>query len=142
VELAGPGEFDLITFKDVGLQRKDLSPTHPLLEVLAESLSYKISDSALGYGPAMVSFDEKLADPENHRACGQNHLYVDVWKTGAGSFGYSLWSGCGEADKFAWHELDTPASGETLADQVEPLTKSITESIATAKANQCFQKQC
>lgn len=142
VQLEGGGDFHVITFKDVGLQRKDTSPEHPLLEVIAESLSYTISESELGYGPAVVSYDEHLTTPEAHLACGQNHLYVDVWKNGSGTFGYSLWSGCGEEDNFAWHELEEPAKGDTLADQVEPLSRSIAESIAEAKEAKCFQKHC
>lgn len=142
VELKGAGEFDIITFKDVGLKRSTTDPNDPLLEVIAESLSYSISESDLGYGPAYVSYAEELADPASHKACGQNHLYVDVWKSRDSRYGYSLWSGCGESDNFAWKELEIPAKGSNLADEVEPLTRSITESIAEAKASQCFQKHC
>lgn len=142
VELGGGGEFDVITFKDVGLVRGADKRSDPLLEVIAESLSYSIATSELGYAPANVSYKEELADPANHLACGQNHLYVDVWKNGAGKYGYSLWSGCGEADNFAWNELDEPARGETLADEVEPLTEAITNSIAQAKEERCFRKHC
>jgi hypothetical protein len=142
VQLDGGGEFNLITFKDVGLKRADTSINHPLLEVVAESLSYAIGTSDLGYGPAMVGYDESLADPDNHRACGQNHLYVDIWKTKDGGFGYSLWSGCGEEDNFEWRQLEGAPAGDTLADQVEPLTSAIVDSLKKAKASGCFRKNC
>lgn len=138
------GEFDTVSFKDVGLQRDGGEPDERLLEVVAESLAYEFAarQDELGY-VAEVGYDEKMADPSNHVHCGLNHLYVDLWQSEAPDrWGYSLWSGCSEMDKFASEELPEESEKGDLTAQVAPLTASIVDSLAEASSEECYQKTC
>ncbi len=143
ISVAGGEHYHTITIKDVGLLRTDLTPHAPLLEVIAESISQELSNGELGY-EAYVSYDRALADPENHRACGDRHIYVDVWNRDATTWGYSLWSGCGEDDNFAWKEIKSPGveKDQELYEQVEPLARSIHQSLQAAEETHCFRKNC
>lgn len=141
VSLAGSHHFKQVSFKDVGLKRTEPGPNDPLLEVIAESLAFHLSESQLNV-QAQVSYDESILDPSNHVACGGDHLYVDIWRSGDDRLGYSLWSGCGDNDNFAWKEVPATFEPSDLASVVEPLAASITESLARATKNSCFQKSC
>lgn len=135
--------FAEVSFKDVGLARPNPTPTDPLLEAISESFAYKIREHGTFGGDSQVVYDERILDPDNHLFCGSNHLYVDVWHSQSPDrWGYSLWSGCGEGDNFAWKEVPATGDAKDLPDQVEPLTSSIVESLAEASANNCFQKTC
>ena len=85
-----------------------------------------------------------ILDPSNHLACGSDHLYVDVWQSDAPKrWGYSLWSGCGEDDNFAWKEISyEPSVAGDLSHDVKPLAQSIVASIREANARGCYQKTC
>ncbi len=141
VSLAGSHHFKQVSFKDVGLKRTEPGPNDPLLEVIAESLAIHLSESQLNV-QAQVSYDETILDPLNHVACGGDHLYVDIWRSGDDRLGYSLWSGCGDNDNFAWKEVPASFEPTDLALIVDPLAASITESLAQATKNSCFQKSC
>ncbi len=141
VSLAGTHHFKQVSFKDVGLKRLEPLPNDPLLEVIAESLAAHLSESQLNV-QAQVSYDATILDPLNHVACGGDHLYVDVWRAGEDRLGYSLWSGCGDNDNFAWKEVPAQFEPNDLASLVDPLTASITESLAKATQKSCFQKSC
>lgn len=142
VSLAGTHHFKQVSFKDVGLKRLAPVPNDPLLEVIAESLAIHLSESQLNV-QAEVSYDASILDPLNHVACGGDHLYVDVWRAGEDRLGYSLWSGCGDNDNFAWKEVSAHfVEPKDLASLVDPLTVSITESLAKATQKSCFQKSC
>lgn len=141
VSLAGNHPFKVVSFKDVGLKRATPVPNDPLLEVIAESVAQHLSQSTLNV-EAAVSYDEAILDPNNHVACGSDHLYVDIWRSGDTKFGYSLWSGCGEDDNFAWKEVPATFEPDDLATVVEPLAASITETLSAATAKSCFQKTC
>lgn len=134
--------FSTITFKDVGLHRGSSDPNDPMLEVIAESLSYELQSSPkLEVRQSRVEYHSELSDPSNHMSCEVDHLYVDLWN-GRDRWGYSLWSGCGEEDNFAWREVEIPQDVTRLPDRVEPLTDDITRSLARAHETQCFQKRC
>jgi hypothetical protein len=137
------GRFDTIAFKDVGLKRVDGEVDALLLEVIAESLAYRLAaEERLGY-TANLDYDEARANPANHLHCGLHHLYVDLWQgEDPARWGYSLWSGCSERDNFAHKELPRPDSGDDLAEYVEPLADSIVDSLVEASQSNCFQKQC
>lgn len=136
--------FDVISFKDVGLKRESQDPADPLLESLAEAVSFEIqSASELGVKQSHVEYLESYADPANHRSCESEHLYVDVWNKGEASWGYSLWSGCGDADNFAWEEVAGVADDTTdLPDKLQPLAGAIAKRLVTAHQSKCFVKNC
>ncbi|MFW5968606.1 MAG: hypothetical protein ACOCV2_13865 [Persicimonas sp.] len=143
LELEG-GEFDTVSFKDVGLERVDGEPDELMLEAVAESLAYELSERSdeTGY-EAEMAYDEKMADPSNHVHCGLNHLYIDLWQSESPDrWGYSLWSGCSEIDKFASDELPDEHPDADAATQVEPLTESIVDDVVDASEEECFQAQC
>ena len=134
--------FTTITFKDVGLQRESPEPSDPLLETIAHSIAYRLQATpALDVRQSIVEYDERLIDPSNHLACETHHLYVDVWNSDH-TWGYSLWSGCSEADNFAWKEVAIPADADDLPERVRPLADNIAESLAEAHVDGCFNKSC
>lgn len=144
VRLHGGEHFNIISFKDVGLPRKTPTTTAPILEAVAQSVAYELeAHGRLDLQPEVV-FDEALADPANHKYCESEHLYVDMWHSEEPErYGYSLWSGCGEAGKFAWEEIPVEADDSmTLAEQVTPLGKGIVDSFAEARQKGCFTSRC
>ena len=144
VRLHNGEHFHLISFKDVGLDRKNHSETAPILEAIAQSVAYEIQKRReLPVTPEVV-YDPRLSEPGEHRACGDHHLYVDVWQSrDPHRYGYSLWSGCSESGKFAWDEVPIQGTVDrSLADQVTPMGKGIVESLAEAHKNDCFSKNC
>lgn len=139
----GGGEFDKVTFKDVGLPRDGDGPDEMLLEVISESFAQQIMARSDFDYEAAVSYDAEILEPSNHLHCELDHLYVDVWQSSSPErWGYSLWSGCSERQNFAWREIPAPADDADLADWVEPLTDSITDTLAEATERGCFQKSC
>jgi hypothetical protein len=141
IELDGDHAFRRVTFKDVGMGRKDPSPGDPLLEAIAESLSAELTQ-ARAYGEASVAHDPALADPRSHLACEAHNLYVDVWCAGPKRWGYSLWSGCGPDDRFEWREVEIPGHPRDLTELVAPLARSIAESLRKAASRGCYRRSC
>lgn len=142
VEVSGSDDFDAISFKDVGILRMDYTPADPKLETLAEAVAYEMSVAHPGLELA-VKYDPKMADPANHKACAGRHVYVDVWQTAHQHYGYSLWSGCGEDDNFAWEQLSTPIEDHAdLVQEVTPLARALSEKLKHASQTKCFQKNC
>lgn len=140
VQVHGSPYFRSISFKDVGLIRDSKSPDDPVLEVIAESLSHHMMAEGNGM-MTEVAYDPGQLNPENHTSCGQSHIYVDVWQKHDHSWGYSLWSGCGEESNFEWREV--PAGPETdVTEMVSPLTVAIAQSLKTATEKACFRKHC
>ncbi len=136
--------FRKISFKDVGVKVEKDELRESLYETMAESLASELSvDTALSM-PASVVYDEEILDPLNHLACGSDHLYVDVWQSEEPRrWGYSLWSGCGEEDNFAWKEVSfTPHPAGDVVEEIKPLAQSIVASIREANARGCYQKTC
>jgi len=139
VDLQGDLVFHRITFKDVGPGHGRLD--HPLVEAIAESLSLALTADDQLRTRATVAHDPKLLDPRGHLACEGHHLYVDLWRPTPSRWGYSLWSGCGESDRFAWNELDVPQRPE-VTHLVEPLTRSIAASLRAATKRACYRRTC
>lgn len=137
--------FKKISFKDVGFKLKDgEDEARAVYEIIAESLAVELAGDAKLQLAAEVAYDEAILDPNNHVACGSDHLYVDLWRsTSPDRWGYSLWSGCGEEDNFAWREITIEgASSDDPIESVKPLTRGITEALSAASARGCYQKTC
>lgn len=135
--------FRRISFKDVGA-KLDQKHATMLYESLAEALRAELSNDPTLSMRAEVSFDKAITDPKNHLACGSDHLYIDFWRSqNPQRWGYSLWSGCGEDDNFAWKEfvytVDKPGAP---VEEIAPLAKNIVSSIKEANAKGCYQKAC
>ena len=136
--------FRKISFKDVGVRIDKEELREGIYETMAETLASELRVEAALSMPASVIYDEAILDPSNHLACGSDHLYVDVWQSDAPKrWGYSLWSGCGEDDNFAWKEISyEPSVAGDLSHDVKPLAQSIVASIREANARGCYQKTC
>lgn len=137
--------FDKVSFKDVGVHLEDAEEAQALYEAIAESLAVELGQQQQMSLQAEVAYEEAITDPANHLSCGASHLYVDVWRAEAPSrWGYSLWSGCGDEDNFAWREihLTKEVNVEDTLEHVLPLTRGIVESWAKAAAKNCYQKTC
>ncbi len=134
VQIAGHAAFDVVTFKHVGNQSLPGASFH--FEAVAEALAMSFERPNLS---AEVVFDPKLTKAESHRACGAEQLYVDFWPVGEGGWGYSLWSGCGESDRFAWEEFSS--GGDATAQMLE-LASRIKTSLERADESGCYVKAC
>ena len=136
VAVSGQEAFDEVSFKDVGLS---IAPQERMwaYELLAESLAAELaaSDSAL---KSQVHYSQAITLPTAHLACGSGHIYADVWRSGE-RWGYSLWSGCGETDRFAWSEL--PREGEPV-DDIPRLASAMAQDLRRALHTGCFQRHC
>ena len=137
--------FHLISFKDVGMSLPDDAARQMAYESLAEALSLELAELSQELGASMsgsVRHDHGLTEPTAHLACEGRHIYVDVWRSGdAGPYGYSLWSGCGEDDRFAYNER-VVASAEGTPSAMDPLAQEIAESLEDALRRRCFQRTC
>ncbi|MCB9659871.1 MAG: hypothetical protein H6726_19635 [Sandaracinaceae bacterium] len=145
--------FHLISFKDVGMSLPDDASRQLAYESLAEALSLELLELSSELGADMISsvrHDHRVTDPSAHLACEGGHLYVDVWRSGQdGPYGYSLWSGCGEDDRFAYNEQvplvpqALPGSpSQPVAPSMDPLAQEIAESLEGALRRRCFQRAC
>ena len=134
--------FETITFKDVGIADVSNNRSIELYELVAESLRYELDSDPERNLSSQVFYDEAAADPANHHACAGKHIYVDIWRTpGSERWGYSLWSGCGEEDNFAWREVSvSPELAES--DSVDQLTAQIGRDLREAISTGCFTKAC
>lgn len=134
--------FDQISFKDVGLSVSS-HESEVLYETLAESLALEIERASLASHPEVL-YSEEITDPANHTACGGRHVYIDVWTTEAPpQWGYSLWSGCAEEDRFQWRQLPRdPLQSADPAAGLIPLARDIASSLRHATHTGCFQRQC
>jgi len=145
VELSGDGlPFHQISFKDVGMSLPQDTRAFTY-ETIAESLSAELGSSSQPM-ETEVRYSEAAADPDNHRHCQGQHIYVDLWHNAvsraesSSKWGYSLWSGCGADDQFAWRELQV--SGPDPVSTVSPLTEGIADSLRDAMRTGCFQREC
>lgn len=136
-------EYDVVTFKDVGLTGLS-AHREAVLESIADSLAMNMSlDPRRPYDAHFVH-DEYFSDPNSHVYCDMKHIYVDVW-TGShpDRVGYSLWSGCGEDDQFAWEEVPVEFSAsKEFQPVVDVLTSSIADKLREADAQGCYTKTC
>lgn len=139
IRLDGHDAFDVVTFKDVSQTLPD--PALHVDELMAEAFAIALRNSHPGLLTEVVH-EPKLLDPGSHVFCDQRHLYVDFWQSGAPSrWGYSLWSGCGEEDRFAWQEIDAPGAAE-LAVQVERVVDAISRRLQLADGAGCHRRDC
>ena len=145
IEGQGELDFETVTFTDVGLNAPEGGPADTfVLEAIAESLAYELAATGEFDYQGQVKYDEKLADPDSHLYCDREHLYVALWRGyEPDRWGYSLWSGCHEQQKFEWEELpDEVGEDADAVTWVEPLTESIVDSVAEAHEEQCFSAKC
>ncbi len=135
--------FHKISFKDVGARTTEAERA-ALYEALAESLRFELKTHQHLKLQGEVTYDEAITDPRNHLACGAYHLYVDFWRSSQPDrWGYSLWSGCGDDDNFAWQEVAyAPSAAQPLTSQVQPLAKHIAQTLGDATSRSCYQKVC
>lgn len=134
VDVPGAGHYDVISFKDVGMSLPD-DERHATYEALAESVRHALGEHA------GTRHDEGAADPSQHLSCEGRHVYVDLWhQASSDTWGYSLWSGCGEDDRFALETVERPRA-DRLA-ELAPLARSIAASLQRAHETSCFQRRC
>ncbi len=144
IAVANSDDYELISFKDVGLGEPGGASRGRVYETIAQSLAYQLRlDSDFEPGPKVIH-DPALADPDHHRYCEKDRIYVDVWRSDSPArWGYSLWSGCSKAQQFAWQELPAPEiAPDALAAGVEPLTRDIAESLEEAGEENCYRRSC
>jgi hypothetical protein len=132
--------FKTVSFKDVGVNGVPDEERAVLYETIAESLAYGLSEDRQLSMTSSVVYDKEILDPNNHLACGSDHLYVDVWRSKQ-RWGYSLWSGCGEEDNFAWKEIEYTPDADVTS-EIDPLTRDILSTLRTADSKGCYQKAC
>ena len=132
--------FSEISFKDVGLMSVPAPDREGVYEAIAESLAVELGHDAALSLPGEVHYSQAMSDPSNHLSCAARHAYVDLWDATAPSrWGYSLWSGCGDEDQFAWREIDRPRDSE---DAIASLTRSIASSLRDAVRTGCYTRHC
>lgn len=143
IQVDGLFPFDVVTVQDVGLHLAE-GLDHGLYEAISQALSITLGSSEFLEVTANVSYVEDIADPSRHEFCDSDHLYVALWHgTHPDKWGFSLWSGCGELDEFAWHEFESDIdSGEIPFDSIERLASEIVSAVENAARTQCFQKRC
>ncbi|NJK89625.1 MAG: hypothetical protein HC923_09605 [Myxococcales bacterium] len=131
--------FQRITFKQVGSHRSDID-AHLLFEVLAEAVAMDLHEVS-GWR-AHSSFVPEIADPSAHLACSAAHVYVDFWETASPEtgWGFSLWSGCTESDRFALGAV--VSSSEDLVQWVKPLSEEIAGTLRDAQIRSCWTRSC
>lgn len=132
--------FSEISFKDVGMMSVPEAERADVYEAIAESLAVELGhDEGLSL-PGEVHYSEAMSDPSNHLSCAARHVYVDLWDgTAPSRWGYSLWSGCGDEDQFAWREIARPRDSDAA---IASLTRSIASSLRDAVRTGCYTRQC
>lgn len=147
LRLDGHSAFDVVTFKDVSDPLPD--PALQIDELMAEAFTIALRGTHPGLLTEVVH-EPALLDPSNHVFCDRRHLYVDFWRSPQSPasvrpdgprWGYSLWSGCGEDDRFAWQEVDGPAA-YGLAEQIDRVVDDIARRLSVADARACHQRRC
>lgn len=131
--------FGVISFKDVGMSLPNDERAF-VYESLAQSLAMQLTTSA--ELSSEVQHTVEILDPAAHAFCEGRHIYVDLWQAGEG-WGYSLWSGCGEDDRFAHRELASRVveQDDRIA-TLEPLVADIADSLRSALQTGCFTRHC
>ncbi len=138
--VGGEAPFQLISFKDVGMSLPEDARGY-VYESLAESLASSLGRRPDGPLTSHVVHDPTLTDPAAHLACEGGHIYVDVWSSGEG-YGYSLWSGCGEDDRFAHREIAAREAGDDTVAALLPLAEDMAAQLRSAVATGCFTRHC
>ena len=137
LRLSGHTTFSTISFKNV---TTGVSASQVDFELMAESLAMALRQSHPHILVEVVYAPEFL-NPTNHLFCAERHLYVDFWGLQTGQvWGYSLWSGCGEDDRFAWRQFD--GYFRNIALQIERITLDMGRSLKRADERACYQRAC
>lgn len=137
LRISGHTTFSTISFKNVTTGK---SASQVDFELMAESLAMALRQSHPHILVEVVYAPEFL-NPTNHLFCAERHLYVDFWGLQTGQvWGYSLWSGCGEDDRFAWRQFD--GHFRTIALQIERITLDMGRSLKRADERACYQRAC
>jgi hypothetical protein len=134
--------FEAISFKDVGMS---VPKEHRqfVYESIAESLALQLSSDDRLPMSSQVRYSRKITKPEHHRHCEAKHIYVDLWHNASSEhWGYSLWSGCGAEDRFAWKKVSAPKGNKDAVASIEPLARDIASSLRQAVQNECFRRTC
>ena len=140
LEMSGDAPFRRISFKDVGMSLPEAERGF-VYESLAESLSSSLGRRLDAELASHVVHDPALTNPASHLACEGGHIYVDVWSAGEG-YGYSLWSGCGEDDRFAHREVAPRDTGDDRVAALLPLAEDMAAQLRSAVASGCFTRHC
>ena len=129
--------FDRVSFKDVGMS-VDPDERAYVYEEVAQSVAASLSADPELPLSSEVLYSEAVADPDHHLACGAHQIYVDVWAPqGVERWGYSLWSGCSEEDRFAFEEIDREDARD-----VDALGRGIAAALRRAVETRCFVRSC
>ncbi len=141
VTVDGAAPYRSITFKQVGSLVSDVDRA-VLFEALAESLVLELQGETHEFVSHM-SYDPSVAQPGAHLACGAAQIYVDFWERSGAEpgFGFSLWSGCSEDDRFALEDVEAGSEGEITA-WIEPLSRGIAAALRRAGSTGCYQRSC
>lgn len=133
--------FHSISFKDVGLHTPD-HESAALYEVVAESVSLELQQLDSPRLSSEVRYSHDITDPQNHLVCEGEHIYVDLWGSAqTARYGYSLWSGCGEEDNFAWREIEVTAA-RTREEALAQVSRQIVTDLRSALQTGCFTRSC
>ena len=137
LRINGHPTFSTISFKNV---TSKTSASQTDFELMAESLALTLRRSHPHLLVEVVYAPEFL-NPTNHLFCAERHLYVDFWGLKKGHvWGYSLWSGCGEDDRFAWRQFDDHVVDIAL--QIERIAYDMGQSIKRADQRGCYRRMC
>lgn len=140
VRVDGHGAFRFISFKHAGAE--PLDPDDPVFEALAESVALELRSGVEALTTEVVHAPE-LRDPHNHTFCAGSHLYVDFWRSpGPARWGYSLWSGCGDDDRFAWREVQASIAPDALLNALSRVSRDLASTLSRADAAGCYQRRC
>ena len=137
LRLNGHPAFSTVSFKNV---TSKTSASQADFELMAESLALSLRRSNPNLLVEVVYAPEFL-NPTNHLFCAERHLYVDFWGLKKNHvWGYSLWSGCGEDDRFAWRQLENQVAD--IAIQIERIAHDMGQSIKRADERGCYRRMC
>ncbi len=129
IAVEGHAVFQSIEFKHVGEGAMSMEAD---LEILAESVAEALRSDPL------VSTEVRYARPHAHHSCGAHKLYVDVWRN-AKKWGYSLWSGCSESQRFGWREV-LKVGGPM--EQLRVVGADLVRALRAADRKGCYTKTC
>ncbi len=143
IRVEGSFPFDVVTVQDVGLHLTD-GLDQGLYEAISQAISIALDGNEFFEVRANMFYVEDVSNPTHHEFCDSDHLYVALWHgTHPDKWGFSLWSGCGELDEFAWREFEAALGvSEIPFDSIETLAAEIVSAVETAARTQCFQKRC
>lgn len=128
--------FDQVTFKDVGLSLPAEERAF-VYEAFADSVRHGLASEGMA---STVRYDTQWSDPAEHLYCAGHHVYVDLWHAaGSEEWGYSLWSGCGEASEFGRGTVQASADP---VDAAQPVANDIARQLRAAVERNCFTKHC